>query len=49
MKPVIIPNPAVDDCEEIAALKKTIEALNKAIKGLEAKKQTRRTKRPAAR
>jgi hypothetical protein len=37
MKSVIIPNPAIDDCEEIAALKKTRDALTEAIRQLDAR------------
>jgi hypothetical protein len=47
VKPVVIPNPAADDCEEIAALKKMRDALTEAIKALEAKTNTS-TKEPPA-
>lgn len=46
MKSVVIPHP-VRDCDEIAALKKMREALDKAIEGLEATKKTPR-KEPRA-
>jgi hypothetical protein len=39
MKSVVIPHPE-RDCDEIAALKKMREALDKAIEGLEARKKT---------